>query len=302
MILKTNDTFARVDDINFFGSFSKSLNGLFTIAWSDFDWESGIGGFRTSGEGTYIIAKNDVVKQIGKLERPNDGKISNNGNFIINDWLFGEGLKGIYYAFNLSGEILLKHSFSANLYNNSISENGRYCVCQCCNSDTDDSNTLNFFDLEEGSILWKTNPETGWADSYYFDCEKMELHLTYKEKGIFRYSFNGNFLDKEKWETERINYLSAYEISDLAKERFKEKKNNMNEEIAEEIILLFERALEEGLYKYPNETAIVYRTIGEIKELLRNIPEAIHYYELAFEHNSKVGIKRHLKMLKENKD
>lgn len=301
MTIKIEDIFVRIDEINFFGKYSKSPNGQFIIAWSDFDYESGIGGFRTSGEGTYVVAKNDEVILVGKLQRPNDCKISNNGNFIVNDWLFGEGLKGIYYAFNLSGQILLNHTLSANLFNNGISENGKYVVCQCCNSDTDDSNTLYFFDLEKGSLLWKINPEVGWADSYYFDCEKMELHLIYKEKGIFRYNFNGSFLDKEKWESERINYLSAFEISDIAKERFKEKKNNMNEGIADEIILLFERALGEGLDKYPNEKAIVYRSIGEIKELLGKIPDAIHFYELALEHNEKVGIKRHLKMLKGNK-
>ena len=154
--------------------------------------------------------------------------------------------------------------------------------------------------MEKGSLLWKLNPEVGWANSYYFDYEKMELHLVYKDKGIFRYSFEGNFLDKEKWETERIKYMSAYEISDIAKERFKEKKNSMNEKIAIEIISLFELALEKDLDKYPNEKARIYRTIGEIKELLGKIPEVIHDYEIALKHNEKVGIKHHLKILKEN--
>jgi tetratricopeptide (TPR) repeat protein len=297
MFLKTDDTFARIEAIGFFGHYLNSSNGLFTISWSDFDRESSLGGFRTSGEGTFVVAKKDEVIHIGKLQRPNDGKISNTGNFIINDWLFGEGLKGIFYAFDLSGKILLKQNFSANLLNNGISKNGQYSVCQCCNSNTDDSNTLNFFDLEQGKLLWKTNPESGWADSYLFDCVKTELHLIYRDKGIYRYSFGGDFLDKEKWETERINYMSAFEISDIAIERFKEKKNVMNEAIAQEIIFLFEYALRKGL-EYPNEEALIYRTMGEIKESLGKIPEAIHYYELALEYNTKVGIKRHLDMLK----
>lgn len=301
MLIKTDNIFAYVDEIGFFGNYSKSQNGLFTIAWSDFDKASGIGGFRTSGEGTYLIAKEDEVLHIGKLQRPNDGQISDNGNCIINDWLFGEGLKGIFYALDCSGKVLIKHRFSANLYNNGISENGRFAVSQTCNSNTEDGNILCFFNLEQYSLLWKTHPAIGWATSYIFDCDKMELQLDYKEKGIYRYSFSGEFVDKEKWESEKINYMSAFEISGIAKNRFDMEKNNMNETLAQEILSLFEIALSKGLDKYPNEKAVINRTKGELMESMGKIDDAIHFYELAIELNPKIGIKRHLKELKEHK-
>jgi tetratricopeptide (TPR) repeat protein len=302
MLIQIDKYFAYVDEIGFLGDYSKSQNGLFTIAWSDFDKVSGIGGFRMTGEGTYLIAKKNEVLHIGKMQRPNECKISNNGNFIVNDWLFGEGLKGIFYAFDYSGSLLIKKRFSANLYNNGIAEDGNFAVSQTCNSDSQDSNILCFFNLEKKSLLWKIQPTIGWASSYYFDCEKMELHLNYKEKGSYRYSFNGEFIDREKWELEKINFMSAFEISRIAKKRFVEEKYNLNATKAEKILSLFDTALSKGLDKYPKEKAIIYRTKGEIMESLGRTDDAIQLYELAVELNPKIGIKRHLKEIKESKD
>lgn len=301
MLIKTDENFVYADEIGFFGSYSKSRNGLFTIAWSDSDKVNGIGGFRTSGEGTYLIAKNNEVVHTGKLQRPKDGKISNSGNFIINDWLFGEELKGTFYAFDNSDNLLIKHRFSANLYNNGISENGNFAIIQTCNSNSEDGNILCFFDLENKSLIWKIHPIIGWASSYHFDCKKKELHLNYQEKGEYRYNFNGQFIDNKKWESEKINFMSGFEISEIAKEKYYAEKNNLDEIKAEEILSLFNTALTKELVRYPNEKAVIYRIKGEIMETMGRINDAINLYETAVELNPRVGIKRHLKDLKETK-
>ncbi|HUT17416.1 MAG TPA: hypothetical protein VMW84_03870 [Acidobacteriota bacterium] len=301
IVSKTVANFVSVDSTHFFGPYSESENGKFLVAWSDTDREKGIGGFRERGEGSYILAEDTVVVISGRLQRPNDGKVANNGTFIINDWMFGEGLKGTFYAFDKLGNQLVQHRFTANLFNNGIAEDGRFAVCQCANSDTEDGRILAFFDLVKGILLWKIYPITGWADSYRFDPEKKELILRYREKGEYRYTFAGQFVDKEKWEVERVNFASAFELSLIAKERFKEKYHSLNEADAQEILLLLERALNKGLDEYPNEKAAVYRTIGEVKESLGTIPDAIHYYEMALKLNPKVGIKRRLDILKQQK-
>lgn len=291
----------RVSSIDFFGSYSESKNGEFLVGWSDSDRESGVGGFRQSGEGSYILAEHDEVTTFGKLQRPNDGKVANNGTFIINDWMFGEGLQGTFYAFHKNGKRLIKHRFSANLYNNGISEDGRYAVCQLANSDTEDGGTIAFFDLEQGILLWQKHPDSGWADSYQFNLERNELLLRYRELGHFRYSFEGEFLDKERWEVARIKHASAFELSLIAKDRLKECGENMSANDAEEILSLLNRAVHKGLDEYPNEKASVYRTIGEVKERTGNVEEAIQNYEKALALNPKVGVKRRLSALKKQK-
>jgi tetratricopeptide (TPR) repeat protein len=291
----------RVSELDFFGSYSESANSQFTIAWSDSDSKQGIGGFRESGKGTYVLIETGKVLLNGKVQRPNDGNVANNGNFIINDWMFGEGLRGTFYAFDKTGAVRIKHLFRANLYNNGISQNGRYAVCQCANSDSVDGGALALFDLDAGALLWKKPPETGWADSYSFDCNNNILFLHYRDRGSFRYSFAGGFLDKEALEKQRIENATGFELSSLARSRFRKIQAALTAEAAEEIFLLFNKAIEKGFAGYPNEEASVHRSIGEIHEALGRIEEAIVSYETALRINPKVGLSRRLTVLKKNK-
>jgi hypothetical protein len=98
MIVKISDTFVTVEDIGFFGPYSQSNNGRFLVAWSDSDPSSGSGGFREGGLGTYVLAEYGSVILDGKAERPNDGRVADNGTFIFNDWMFGSGLKSTFFA------------------------------------------------------------------------------------------------------------------------------------------------------------------------------------------------------------
>ena len=122
----------------------------------------------------------------------------------------------------------VKHYFEANLHSNGISANGKFAVCQCAKSDSDDNRVLAFFDIEKSALIWKMAPVSGWADSYHFDCSKKYLYLGYKDKGKFRYNFDGKLLDKEKWEVERINNTSAFDLSVMAKDKFKEMDTDLS--------------------------------------------------------------------------
>jgi len=153
MIVKVEDDFVSVEGANFFGPFSESNNRRFIIAWSDFDPSSGRGGFRQGGLGTYLLAENGSVILDGNAERPNDGKVADNGTFIFNDWMFGTGLRSTFFAFDMTGKAILQHRFAAKLYNNGISNSGEFAVCQLCNSDTKDGSVLAFFDLRNGKLL-----------------------------------------------------------------------------------------------------------------------------------------------------
>jgi len=234
----------------------------------------------------------------GKMQRPNDGRVADNGTFVLNDWMFGEGLKGTFYAIDRQGNVVTRKLFQANLFNNGISSDGRFAVCQTCNSDNADSGILCFFDLLAGAILWAKPPESGWADSYEFDVEKELLYLVYMDVGKFVYNFSGEFLDSERWQTERIKRANGFELSAIARERFQSLDKVVNTETGEEILTLLEQALQRGLDNYPNEQAMVYRTMGEVFEALGEKLKAIEHYERALRLNPKVGIKRRLDTLR----
>ena len=86
--------------LDFFGPFSCSPNGRLILTWSDH-------------HGLYFLLEGNKTIVTGKMKSPNDGKVTNNGNFIFNDWSgSGENLSGTFYAFAASGEILIRKGLS----------------------------------------------------------------------------------------------------------------------------------------------------------------------------------------------
>lgn len=295
---KFEDKFVRVESIAFFGPFSESSNRRYLVAWSDYDPSSRRGGFREEGLGTHILAEYGNVVAIGKAERPHDGKVADNGTFIFNDWMFGEGLKGTFLAFDKNGNNILRHRFSANLFNNGISYNGEYAVCQLCNSDTEDGSVLAFFDLREGKLVWKKVPITGWADEYRFDVEKRLLILSYRENDQFTYNFDGALLDHVKWEKAFFERATGFELHIRAKETLALAKRVGDQSDFMSILELLKIALQRGMDQYPNEQGAIYRTMGEINEMLGESTEALTLYERALSLNPKVGLKRKIATMK----
>lgn len=292
--VRKSDRMIRIPAIDFFGPYSESPNKHFTIAWSDSDPKRGVGGFREKGEGTFVLLRDDEVIARGHVQRPNSGRIADNGTFLINDWMFGEKLRGTFYAFDARGELLIKKLFSANLHDNGISPGGQYGVCQCANSVTRDSSALAFFDLEKGTLLWQQQPKTGWATSYIFDDHRQTLTLCYRDGAAFRYSYSGAFLDGDVWERQKLQSATPVELSSMARSKLKARAGTLGQPEASELLELLNQALAKGLDVYPNEKANVYRAIGEIFEIMGATEKAILNYREALELNPKIGLKRRL--------
>lgn len=164
-------------------------------------------------DGSFALFDFENTKKIlqGKMIKPNDGKVANNGNFIINDWMNGKNPKGTFYAFNLSGKILIKKMFKANLFNNAISQDGHFAVCQTCVSDFEkDSQSVWLFDLDNKMILSKfilIASQTGdyklakkyrFAERFIIDSEEQILRVIYEDGLSQRYNFKGRCLDEQR--------------------------------------------------------------------------------------------------------
>lgn len=104
-----------IDAIDFVGQFARSPNGQFRLIWSDRNPEGTIGGYRTEGHGCWALLEHDRLICEGRLERPQDGKVANDGTFVLNDWMLGEGLKGRFVAFRRDGTAILARDIAANL-------------------------------------------------------------------------------------------------------------------------------------------------------------------------------------------
>lgn len=284
--------FSKIKGCSFVGSCQKSPNGKFIIAWR----QQG----RTPNEmGSYLFASSNKIKFTKKMKRPLHGAAANNGNFILCSTPDPQKLNSSLYSFNSNGKLILKHGFTAILYNCGISECGRHAITQCCNSDTEDSGLLTLFDLKEKKVIWKLRPRPGWADSYKFDLDKKCISLIYRDYGALRYDFEGNFLDKEKWEIKRIKYARSFDLLWIAEEKLETLKNkHPTNEGKQEIISLLERAFDTSSEKEFKTKAMAYRRMGEVHEVFGETDQTIKYFELALSIDPKVGIQRRFNSLK----
>lgn len=281
-ISKIGSRLINIPSLNFLGPYSESDNKKYIISWSGSD---------------YLLAKNNTVIHTGKVEVSGIGCVANTGTFIIADFTFEDKLQGIFYAFDSSGIIIIKQYLSANIYNCAISNDGKYAVCQCANSETEEGGMLVFFDINAGKLLWRNKPICGWADSYSFDQKNKWLLLEKRDQGKYRYTYDGKFIDKPKWGNDRVKFASPYELLRIVEEQHKNMKGSLSADDAKKIQSLLNRALK-GLNDDSWRKSKIYRIAGEVCEELGKKANAIKYYEMALQLNQKVGVKRRLSNLK----
>jgi tetratricopeptide (TPR) repeat protein len=288
----------RVEGLNFIGQSSESPDGRYLFAWSDADRENGRGGYREHGFGSYLLAEDKRVIVHSQAERPNDGKVSDNGTFIFNDYMLGPGLKGTFFAYDKSGKCIVSHAFTANLLSNALSEDGQFAACQLANSDTDDAGALAFFDLARGALKWKIVPETGWTPNYKFSVIERKLTLLQPDGVGFDFDFDGNFLDQEKLDKLSFDSASGFTLHERAKRLLQFAIDSDDKAKLQEVYELLKIALTRNIDKYPNEQASIHRAMGEILEAMKDAVGALNHYELALSLNPKVGLKRRVATLK----
>jgi hypothetical protein len=103
------------------------------------------------------------------MERPNDGKVADNGTFVLSDWRFGDQLRSTFYAFDSQGRQLLSHEFGANALKSGLSPDGRFAVYMTAGGDHPDASKMTLLDLTSRELLWSLWPPSGAPTSYAFD-------------------------------------------------------------------------------------------------------------------------------------
>jgi len=309
---------------HFSGSYTKSKNGKYILAWKDNlqlsdgdemdenddeaiqddekldkDEEELYARYqeREFKEGFILLEDQKLILK-DFFPRPHRGKVANNGTFILNSYIDRSNeLKGRFVAYNKEGNELVNHLYSANLGGNGLSNDGRLAVCQTSHSNTSDDNTVTCFDLITGRLLWQRIPETRIADAFEFSSEENIIIFVYNNVGKFRYSITGELLDKERWYQARLKHGSGYELIEIANQKLATMGNSTNLIIAEEVLSLYLMAVKRMDSDY--FLAKAHRKIGEIYELINKVDEAIIHYEQALKYNPKVGVIKRLQKLKQ---
>lgn len=292
-VRKVGSRMLRISSLDMFGPYSESRNGSYLLLRQDSDREHGRGGYRESGNGKFALVSNGRVVFTGECERPTEGAVSNSGTLAITDTLFGDKLGSKLYVYSVDGKLIFEYRFSANTLNIGISPEGTHVVAQMCNSDTDHSGKLFLFEIRQAKVIAEFIPDTGWANEYEFSVPDGILSLCYRGNRKYKYKFDGSFLDKERFERERVEDASPTDLVLIVREKF---KSATNEQLPD-LLSLIDRAFAGNLSEYQDYRALAFRLKGEINESLGNNELAISAYREAISIDPKIGVKQRLKKL-----
>jgi hypothetical protein len=278
-------------DLRVFCEYTKSDNGQNILVFCDGDPIKHIGGHRKEGKGFYFLITNNVLTVMGQIERPNDGKVADNGWFIINDWLFTDNLESVAYCFDDKGNIVMQKRLKANLLTNGISKNGSFALFQTANSDNDYGNNIFFYNLKIQQLLWKKNCDFAWPKKYSILEDERKINLHYEDIGTVSLNWEGNIVDREEYQ---LKYVSSLSGNRLVYESIALLSGTIPNQT---LINLLEKGVNDNDTS-PNTKAVGYKFLGELFEI-ENLQKACTYFEKALEYNPKIGLKRKLLALKD---
>ena len=302
--VRYDDTFVHIRSENFYGQYSRSRNGEYTVAWRDSAPDGRTGGFRYSGEGDYILLRAGRVLSRGRLQRPNDERVADNGAFVLNDWMFGDGLKGTFCAFDQSGELILEKRFKANLEKSGISRDGSFAACQTLGSDNEGGNLLTIFDLTQKRVANQWRAESGAASDYDFDPSSRTILLIYGGGGYedypdpkWAYTYDGEFIDRDKWINDKLTWGNFPTLIMTVQDLVRGRESTLESQTSRKLLRSVELAIRKGADKYPDWYAHALRLAGILHEGLGERREASVSYRQALVLDPKIGVKRRLEAL-----
>jgi tetratricopeptide (TPR) repeat protein len=348
---------------DFVGSMSDSPNGHFTIGWYC---------AKTRGvmddKNFVLLQSNRPVAEGVVTRRISDGRVCDTGRFALQ--LIGKTGAITLCLFEPSGQEFFSKQFRGHLQFYDLSSDGR-CLFWSAGNDvhcTELATMVEVFGFDVDARFYPTGAK--------MDTDGVSVSLRHAQKGWYRFTREGEFLDKQNWfqdyiqdcsgialyqaikalhqhqglkDAEEANayaqwieealrrgiedsfhlkvstvyeylaelytaagntdrataardaaeqHLDGFRLVDRATSRFGELGNPVNQELAKQLVADLDRAQQtQRLFEYPTYIGKLFRTKGEILELLGDTDGAIMAYRKALEANPKAGCRKQLEKL-----
>jgi hypothetical protein len=263
--------------IDMMGRTAASPSGRYRLVWRDSATRCGevVGGRYVLLDGTDLLVD-------GAMDRPNDGKVADDGTFILNDWGSREALEGRFVAFARDGRVLVERHFAANLVNNGLSQDGRLAVCQTANAPgSPDNSILTIFDLAGGTVRAAWRAESGWASGYAFPRDGV-IRMLRGDRIPLDYALGGEFLDRMAWLKDEVSSGNLHVIR-IALEEGMQESGLLPADLRRGVLATL--ASDDRRFD-----ADAWRLIGEIEESAGEARAALAAYDKALAINAKVGV------------
>lgn len=194
-----------------------------------------------------------------------------------------QDLSGTFHAFRPDGQPIVSRSYSANLLNNGLSNDGRLAVCQACNApESPDSSVLTVFDLVAGAVVAVWTAESGWANAYEFPEDGDRIRMVRRDRPALDYSLGGDFLDRRLWLRDEVGRGTLYVIRKALAEG-----EGTTSVPMDALRAGVAGALADGDARY---VADAWRLLGEIEEAAGSASAALEAYDHTLRANPKIGV------------
>lgn len=267
-----------------------SPSGQYTLGLDDSSPDGLTSGFRGGGKGAWILFDGERVTAQGRLERPNDGAVADNGRFIVSDWLFGNQLSSRFYAFAPDGRPIIELELGANTGVSAISDDGRFMALTTLSSPghSEWSDLLIAFDLDGGRELWRAQA-VDRPESIAIDPERDAIVLA-PRAGISRSLRLSTGERLAGWDgpMDKFQALQWLEAEQKADAQTTEAADSWIERA---------QSLARELKGYPGWQARCLRAEGEALERLGRVDEAKAAYQRGLELDPKLGVRKRLTAL-----
>lgn len=276
-------------EFDMIGQQVRSANGRLTLVWRDRYCANG-----RPVRGRYLLLDGDALVVDAGMERPQDGNVADDGTFILNDWGDSQTFSGTFHAFRADGSGILSRTYSANLLNNGLSDDGRLAVCQTANAPgSPDSSVLSVFDLALAKEVATWTAESGWASSYEFPQGGDRIRMIRRDRVSLDYALNGTFLDRRTWLHDEVGRGTLYVIRQALAD-------------GEELTGLTFDDLRSGIRQALADDddrfdAEAWRLLGEIEEAAGDPGPGLAAYERALALNPKIGVAKRAAVLRNSR-
>ncbi len=276
---------------------ASSPDGRWAILTRDADDSGDHVGYRSAGPGRYRLVEGSTTRCEGRLLRPNDAKVANDGTFIVADWLFTDELAGRVCIFDMAGTPILDESYGANVLATCLSDDGRFGAVHLASSpDRPDFDELAVvWDLVTPVLLWSKQLEGGRAEAMVIDSTAGLLQAESKRIGWVDYDLRTGATDPRAVLEAILRTGNGFEILDLVQDEVA--SGPVDRTRAGDLITYCQTAAGK-LHDYPNHEARALSIAGEIAEARGDLQAALGLWDRALAIDPKVGVATRAKALR----
>ncbi len=262
----------------------------------DPELEGVLAGARSAGPGRWQLLDGGRTVAEGRLERPNDGVVTDAGTWAIVDWLFDDALRGVVLVGGPDGRIRINERFEANIHQCFLSPDGLYAAVQCAvNNDSADDSLFVLYDVASGGRLWARALEVGRVDAVRFLPDEDLIEVTARDWGTVPYSLSGGWTDQGALRDIGLELGDGYVVMDLVRAELDEGPVKLGRQTV--LLAALGRAVP-ALAAWPRQAAKAERLTGDLLEAAGDEARALAAWDRALALDPAVGVRKRAESLR----